>query len=170
MKDLLNKKVIVVFFCFLVLFLEMFPQEVIGNSRVVKVYSPESVKLFTPQTSVVQSMIEAGLKSLFFKETATEALLSIVSPQDVVGIKVYSLTGAATGSRREVVLALVHFLKQAGVPDSNIIVWDRSLDILRQAGYLEISKEFGFQAAGSVDEGFDKEVSYSSFFPSNLFA
>ena len=98
MKDLLNKKVIVVFFCFLVLFLEMFPQEVIGNSRVVKVYSPESVKLFTPQTSVVQSMIEAGLKSLFFKETATEALLSIVSPQDVVGIKVYSLTGAATGS------------------------------------------------------------------------
>lgn len=170
MKDLLNKKVIVVFFCFLVLFLEMFPQKVIGNSRVVKVYSPESVKLFTPQTSVVQSMIEAGLKSLFFKETATEALLSIVSPQDVVGIKVYSLTGAATGSRREVVLALVHFLKQAGVPDSNIIVWDRSLDILRQAGYLEISKEFGFQVAGSVDEGFDKEVSYSSFFPSTLVA
>lgn len=170
MKDLLNKKVIAVFFSFLIVFLGLLTQEVIGNSRVVKVYSLESVRLFTPQTSVVQSMMESGLKSLFLKETATEALLSIVSPQDVVGIKVYSLTGAATGSRREVVLALVHFLKEAGVPESNIIVWDRSLDILRQAGYLETSKEFGFQVAGSVDEGFDKEVSYSSFFPSSLVA
>jgi uncharacterized protein (DUF362 family) len=60
---------------------------------------------------------------------------SLVSPNDKVGIKISAAGGELFTTHRDVVNAIVDGLVAAGHPRSSIIVWDRSLGGIKEAGY-----------------------------------
>ena len=139
-------------------------------SKVVIVESSDAVRSFVPNSEKIREMVDIGIKEITGKETVLNGILSLISTNDIVGIKVYTLHSETGGTRPEVVRAVVDVLKEAGLPLDHIILWDRSMDTLRSSGFLKLSKELKVGIAASTVEGFDKEVSYNSFFPSSLVA
>ena len=67
---------------------------------------------------------------------------SLVSPNDKVGIKISAAGGELFTTHHDIVTAIVDGLVAAGHPRSSIIVWDRSLEGTKGAGYKSAD---GFQ-------------------------
>ena len=108
------------------------------------------------------SMIRRGLAGLTGEETPVRAWRSLIATQDVVGIKVLSAPGSTAGTRPAVVEAVVQGLIDAGLPPKQIVVWDKRLADLRQAGFFSLAERHGIQVAGAMDAGFDESVFYES--------
>jgi uncharacterized protein (DUF362 family) len=85
--------------------------------------------------SAVQRMVDRLVMHLTEKPTVAEAWRSLVTKKDRVGIKVAAAGGRVSGTNPEVVDAIVAGLAEAGIPPSQIIVWDRNLQDLIAAGY-----------------------------------
>jgi hypothetical protein len=130
-------------------------------ARVVIVENPNATFEFQPDEAVVQTMMDRGLTNFTGKTTPTEAWRSLVSTQDVVGIKVYSTPGAMSGTRPAVVAAIVHELLDAGLPPQNIIIWDKHEDDLRASGFFALAAQLGVRAAGAVESGYDEKTFYN---------
>lgn len=60
---------------------------------------------------------------------------SLVSPNDKIGIKISAAGGELFTTHHDIVTAIVDGLVAAGHPRSSIIVWDRSLEGTKGAGY-----------------------------------
>jgi hypothetical protein len=106
-------------------------------------------------------MVDRAITSLTRKATVPEAWLSLVTTQDVVGIKVYSLPGPNSGTRPAVIAAVVEGLLAAGLPPKHIIVWDRQITDLRLAGFSDLSDRYGIRLAGSAQAGWDEKAFYN---------
>jgi hypothetical protein len=117
---------------------------------------------YEAQPLIVQDMVRRGILQWTGKPDLKAAWLSVVSPKDVVGLKVYSGPGANSGTRPALVEAVVQGLLQAGLPSSNIVVWDRRLIDLRLAGYTDLAKRYHIRLAGSSDAGYDEKVFYNN--------
>ncbi|HEX3890258.1 MAG TPA: hypothetical protein VHX90_05345 [Verrucomicrobiae bacterium] len=123
--------------------------------RVVSVEDSNAIFDFQPNDTVVQSMVNRGLTNLTRKATVAEAWRSLVSTNDVVGIKVFSAAGMLSGTRPAVVAAVVHGLLDAGLPTTNIIIWDRHADTLRAAGFFKLGQQLGVRVASAAEIGYD---------------
>jgi len=132
------------------------------SGRIVVVEAPGATVQFAPRLDVVSNMVARGLTTLTGYATPREAWLSLLSTQETVGIKVFSRPGAISGTRPPVVEAVVQSLLQAGLPPTNIIVWDHHLADLRLAGFLELSRRYGIRVAGSAEAGYDPEIAYET--------
>jgi uncharacterized protein (DUF362 family) len=131
-----------------------------ARARVVIVEDPQATEAFKPRPEHVAAMLTRGLVALTGRATAREAWRSLVSTQDVVGIKVFSTPGPDAGTRPGVVEAIVRGLLDAGVPGSRIVIWDKSWRELREAGFVELARALGVRCEGSADAGYDPEHFY----------
>jgi hypothetical protein len=113
-------------------------------------------------------MLNRGLLRLTGKGNTREAWLSLVSTQDIVGIKVFSRPGPNTGTRPAVVAVVVQGLLTAGLPPKNIIVWDKDTTDLKLAGFFDLSTHYGIRVTGSLQAGYDPDVFYESPILGNL--
>ncbi len=132
------------------------------RARVVVVNDPEAMVAFEPQPERVLSMVNRSLTLLTLKKTPVDAWLSLVSTQDVVGLKVFSMPGAIGGTRPAVAAAVAQGLLAAGLQGSNVIIWDKRLANLRGAGFVKLAQDLGISVAGCEDEGYDDKVFYES--------
>lgn len=110
---------------------------------------------FQPDDEVVQEMVNRGITDFTGKNTVAAAWRSLISTQDVVGIKVFSAGGEISGTRLPVVAAVVRGLLDAGLPPGHIIVWDKHAADLRAAGYFRLSELFNVRVEGAVETGYD---------------
>ena len=132
------------------------------RARVVMVGEPTATTAFSPQPDRIPPMIDRGLTSLTGKATAREAWLSLVSTQDTVGIKVFSAPGATSGTRPAVAEAVVKSLLAAGLPARQVVVWDKHLSDLRQAGFFDLAERYGVRVAGAAEAGYDEKSFYET--------
>ncbi len=139
-----------------------------GNVRIVVAHDAAATEAFKPKTTVIDSLVERGLLHLTRRTNANSAWLSLVGTNDRMGIKVYSAPGADSGTRVPVVAAVVRGLLGAGVPATNITIWDRRMADLRAAGYDMLAEKLGVGLASSVDRGFDEKVAYENPVLGNL--
>lgn len=132
--------------------------------RLVEVSSPDVFSAGAFRQDIVDRMVERGLLELTGAADLTSAWKLFVSPDDVVGLKVNTLSGPGCSTRREVVQAVVKGLKLAGVPDANIIIWDRFESHLRRARYLIQQRPGGVRcyATDSPGVGNDTDVFYQA--------
>jgi hypothetical protein len=130
-------------------------------ARVVIVEDPQATFTFQPDAARVQTMVNRGVTNITGKAASTQAWRSLVSTQDIVGIKVFSAPGAISGTRPAVVAAVIRGLLDAGVPPGNIIIWDKHEDDLRAAGYDKLAAQFGVRTAGAADSGYDEKTFYN---------
>ncbi len=131
------------------------------QARVVIVEDPDATFDFQPDDARVQTMVDRGIARLTGKTSPAEAWRSLVSTQDVVGIKVFSAAGSISGTRPAVVAAVIHSLLDAGVPPEQIIIWDKHEDDLRAAGFFKLAAQFGVRAAGAAESGYDEKTFYN---------
>jgi hypothetical protein len=132
------------------------------QARVVIVHDAAATESFMPRLEVVQGMVDRAMVHLAEKASVSEAWLSLVSTQDVVGIKVFSAPGPNSGTRPAVVEAVVRGLMAAGVPGRQIIIWDRLDSDLRLAGYFHLAERLGIRCEGSLRAGYNEEVFYDT--------
>jgi uncharacterized protein (DUF362 family) len=107
------------------------------TSRVVAVRNP-AVLLEGNRVNrrIVEQMITDGMLRLTGEDGADAAWKKLFKTGDVVGIKVNAMGGTLSATRPGVVDAIVSGLKKAGLPEENIIVWDRLTDELQKAGFV----------------------------------
>ena len=140
------------------------------RARVVIAENPHATVAFEAQPAIVKSIVDRGILKLTGKPDLKQAWRVFVSPQDVVGIKVYSGPGANSGTRPAVAAAVVEGLLAAGLPPSHVIIWDKRLLDLRLAGYEELARRYGARLAGAADTGYDEKVYYDNSIMGNLMA
>jgi len=136
------------------------------SSRVPRAYvtiaqDPGATEAFRPFPDKVRLMVNRAITNLTRKAAVPAAWRSLVSTQDVVGIKVFSAPGPNSGTRVAVVAAVVEGLLAAGLPPNHIIVWDRQITDLRLAGFGELSDRYGIRVAGSAQAGWDENTFYN---------
>ena len=141
------------------------PDPLAPNSRAPRAYvtvtqDPEATDAFRPHPEKVRLMVNRAITNLTRKATVPDAWRSLVSTQDVVGLKVFSAPGPNSGTRAAVVAAVVEGLLAAGLPPKHIIVWDRQMTDLRLAGFAELSERYGIRIAGSTQTGWDEKAFY----------
>ncbi|GAJ24760.1 unnamed protein product, partial [marine sediment metagenome] len=82
----------------------------------------------------VVHLLDRAIEHFFQVEHAVTAWKKLVSPSDVVGIKVNCLAGRGISTNTELVNAIIEKLREAGVPGDRIIIWDRLNADLEDAG------------------------------------
>jgi hypothetical protein len=130
------------------------------NSTIVIAENPGAMPELVPMPDVIQTMVDQAILHLTGKSTVSNAWGSLVATNDVVGLKVFTAPGPNSGTRREVVAAVINGLIAAGLPHTNIVVWDLRVSELRLAGYFELEKTLGVRLAGAAEEGYDEKVYY----------
>jgi hypothetical protein len=93
--------------------------------RVVAVEHSGCITAAGYQAEPVRAMVERGMKELTGAPTAQDAWRALFNKTDVVGIKVSPVGGPRLCSDRSVIHAIFDGLNQAGVPDSQIVVFNR---------------------------------------------
>ncbi len=134
----------------------------------MEVQDPQATDLFLPRLDRVRAMADRGIMALTGKATVADAWRSLVSTQDVVGLKVYSAPGATSGTRPAVAAAVVGGLLAAGLAPRNIVVWDRHASDLREAGFFELADRYGVRVEGAADVGYDEKTYYENPLLGNL--
>jgi hypothetical protein len=140
----------------------------VPRAQVVVVSDPRASEAFRPRMEVVRSMVERGLTNVTGKASPVDAWRSLVSTQDVVGIKVFSPPGPNSGTRPAVVVALVEGLLAAGLPPKSIVVWDKQSSDLRLAGFFDLAKRYGIRVLSSAQAGYDEATFYDTSLIGNL--
>lgn len=139
-----------------------------GRARVLIVHDPDATEAFKPRPDKVRGMVSRALTNLTGTSTVSNAWLSLVATQDVVGIKVFSLPGPNSGTRPAVVEAVVEGLRSAGIPPKHIIIWDKEASDLKAAGFYEVANRQAIRVAGSAQAGYDEKSFYDSALIGNL--
>jgi len=110
-----------------------------AKSRVVSVAAADMLVEAKYNPEAVGRAYDAGLKELTGEKKAAGAWSSLFSPDDVVGIKINCIGAPRVSTSLESVRAVIAGLKNAGVRENNIIVWDRTDRELARTG-LTINK------------------------------
>jgi len=119
-----------------------------GDRRRVVVARDERLAKGHPREhgELLSTMLDAAVMKLTGKADAKQAWSALFRPKDVVGIKVNTL-GRST--HPQVADAIVAGLGKAGVPDRNIIIWDRFDVELKAAGYRMNRSSSGVRCYGT---------------------
>jgi hypothetical protein len=123
-----------------------------AKSRVVSVAADNMLVDLKYNPSAVHKAFSAGLQELTGERTLERAWSSLVSPEDVVGIKINGIGAPKISSSLESINETIAGLKAAGVKENNIIVWDRMDRDFRRTG-LQINRgPTGIRVIGASTE------------------
>ena len=131
-------------------------------SRVVIVENQKATQHFVPQHPAIPQMIDQGVTRLMGSKNAAAAWKSIFKTNDVIGIKVYCEPGPNSGTRVDVVDALVRSLLNAKIPAEHIIIWDKQIANLYRAGFRSVAERYGVRLAGAAQAGYDESTFYEN--------
>lgn len=134
------------------------------RGRVVEIFDESVLVDNKVQQPVVDAMLEKGMRELTGAENLADAWKLFVTPEDIVGLKINTLSGPPCSTRSEVVDAIVSGLKLAGVKEENIIIWDRFESHLKRTRY-PIQRRPGkirCYATDSAAVGSDTDIYYEA--------
>lgn len=103
--------------------------------RVVSVENPAVLVSGQYQEGAVQQMMRRGMTELTGADSWTDAWRLFFEPGDVVGIKLNPVGQPLVKSDATVVREIIAGLKAAGVPNKDIVVYDRYRDQFFNAGF-----------------------------------
>ena len=129
-------------------------------ARVVEVDGTGLQAAYLADDARVAAAFNRGLLALTRAVNISDAWRSLVTTNDTVGIKVFSLPGPICGTRPAVVAAIARGLLAAGLPPEKIIIWDKHADDLRAAGFFKLGRQLGVRVAGAAESGYDTNTFY----------
>jgi hypothetical protein len=102
--------------------------------KVVAVHDEKAMSEKGVDGSVVAEMFARGMHALTGRSLSKSARL-FFKKSDIVGIKVNPVGAGLISTRLEVVDAVIAWLQQGGLPEKNIVIWDRFDYMLTDAGF-----------------------------------
>ncbi|MDJ0764268.1 MAG: DUF362 domain-containing protein [Myxococcota bacterium] len=133
------------------------------KSKVVQVTHPKVVtEARKIDSAAVQKMLSEGMTGLIKSKAPWSVLFK---PGERVGIKINTLGRPLIVTHHELVLAVASALKDAGINENNIIVWDRFESHMRDAKYVMNKTKTGIQYLASEtgqDKAYDVGNAYAS--------
>src|SRR6266478_2502618 len=130
-------------------------------SIVYSVHDPGSIKDYKTNPRIVHEMVNRLVLAATGQSDVGKAWASLVSPNDRIGIKISAAGGELFTTHHDIVNAIVDGLAAAGHPRRSIIVWDRSLGGINDAGYRSQIDAYQLKAIAPRD-GYDPKAILSA--------
>jgi uncharacterized protein (DUF362 family) len=141
------------------------------KARVVILQREGMVRGGAVDINLAKKMVNEGVCHVTGNSLPSGAWRKLFTPKDTVGIKVNCLGGKGASTHPELVMAVVEDLRIAGVPDRNIIIWDRLTSELESLG-LKINRQGEGVRCFGTDSNYEPNVeevgSVGSYFSSIL--
>jgi hypothetical protein len=134
-------------------------------SPVIWAENPDVVSRFNVNSPMVREMVNNALLKLTSANDLGTAWTRLgITPQDVVGIKITTMGGQLLSTHRAIVQAICDGLQEAGVPPSQIIIWDKNASDMRSAGYLPTPATDSHVGIASIfpGTGYDPDAVYKN--------
>src|SRR5213082_2222183 len=155
------RNVALVLFCATGSGLAQAPQTAPTPSVVYSVHDSRAIKDYKTNPRVVHEMVNRLVLAATGQSDVAKAWTSLVSPNDKIGIKICAAGGELFTTHHDVVSAIVDGLVAAGHPRGGIIVWDRSLGGIKDAGYQPGNGGYQLEAIAPRD-GYDPKAVLSA--------
>lgn len=130
-------------------------------SIVYALRNPDSIKDYKTNPHIVREMVNRLVMAVTGEPDVARAWSSLVSPSDRVGIKISAAGGELFTTHHDIVNAIVDGLAAAGHPRSSIVVWDRSVGGIKEAGYRPAVDGYQVKAIPPHD-GYDAKAMLSA--------
>lgn len=140
----------------------LLPDQKSAAARVVVVHDNQATELFQPRIDKMFRMVSRGLTNVTSQADVRRAWHSLVSTQDIIGLKVYSAAGPTSGTRPGVVAAVVETLLEAQIPTNHIVIWDKRLIDLKNSGFFDLARRYGVSVEACSAAGYDTNVFYDT--------
>src|SRR5215831_7225422 len=158
---MLMRNVAVVFFCAISAVDGQAQQPAPTPSVVYVVHNPDAIKDYEVNRRMVYEMVNRLVLAVTGQPDVGKAWASLVSPKERIGIKICAAGGELFTTHHAIVNAIVDGLAAAGHPRGSIVVWDRSLGGIREAGYRPGVD--GYQVKAIVPhDGYDAKATQSA--------
>ncbi|MGE5399240.1 MAG: DUF362 domain-containing protein [Ignavibacteriales bacterium] len=105
--------------------------------KVAQIYHENCITSNKIDQDAAGEMVKKGMLSLTGAGNISDAWKMFVSPNEVIGLKVNPIGGALLSTSVEIVRSVIRQLEEAGIPKKNIVIWDRRMPDLEQAGFTE---------------------------------
>jgi len=158
---MLIRNVALVLFCAISSGMAQGQQPAPTPSIVYAVRNPDSIKQYKTNPHIVREMVNRLVMAVTGQSDVARAWGSLVSPGERVGIKISAAGGELFTTHHDIVNAIVDGLAAAGHPRSSIIVWDRSLGGIKEAGYRPTVDGYQVKAI-APHEGYDAKAMLSA--------
>jgi uncharacterized protein (DUF362 family) len=122
---------------------------------------PDAISGYAADAKTVHGMVDRLVIAATGQSDVGRAWASMISPNDKVGIKISAVGGKLFTTHHEIVNAIIDGLVAAGQTRSKIIVWDKSLEDVKQAGYNPASDGYQLKAI-SPREGYDATAIFTA--------
>ena len=132
-----------------------------GPSIVYATHNSDAIHDYETNQRVVRSMVNRVVLAATGQTDIAMAWNSLVSPNDKIGIKISAAGGELFTTHHDLVNAIVDGLVAAGHSRSSIIVWDRSIAGIKEAGYKRGADGYQLRAIAPRD-GYDPKVTYTA--------
>jgi uncharacterized protein (DUF362 family) len=137
------------------------PQPAPTPSIVYSVHDSAAIKDYRTNPRIVREMVNRLVLAVTGQSDVGKAWASLVAPNDRVGIKICAAGGELFTTHHDIVNAIVDGLAAAGHPRGSIIVWDRSLGGVKEAGYRPSADGYQLKAI-APREGYDPKTVLSA--------
>jgi len=158
---MLMRNVALILFCAISPGMTQGQQPASTPSIVYAVHNPDAIKDYEANPRVVREMVNQLVLAATGQSDVGKAWGSLVSPSESVGIKICAAGGELFTTHHAIVNAIVDGLAAAGHPRSTIIVWDRSLGGIKEAGYRPAVDGYQVKAIAPRD-GYDAKAMLSA--------
>lgn len=125
--------------------------------KVVHIHDDKSVDNEVFNQDVINTMIASGMLALTGEKSLKKAWRQFVKPGEIIGLKLNPVAGRPLSTSHEVVRVVINQLKDAGIKESNIVLFDRREFQLHETGFTPEAYP-GIKITGT--ERKDKEGSY----------
>ena len=130
-------------------------------SVVYAVHDESAIRQYRTNPAVVRAMVDRLLMAITRQPNVVAAWRSLIAPEDRIGIKISAAGGELFTTHRDVVNAIVDGLVAAGHARSSIVVWDRQLSGIKEAGYRLDGEGYQLRSIDPRD-GYDKQATFSA--------
>jgi len=112
----------------------------------------------SPDSQRVLQLLDRAMQSFFTADSPQDGWKKVVRPGEVVGLKVNCLSGRGGSTSPVLVEAICERLEQAGIPQRDIVIWDRLNSDLESAGYRVSSRTDRIRCVGNDTAGYGNEL------------
>ena len=158
---MLMRNVALVLFCAISCGLAQGQQPAPTPSIVYEVHNSDAIKDYGANPRVVREMVNRLVLAVTGQSDVGRAWAALVSPNDRIGIKICAAGGELFTTHHAIVDAIVDGLVAAGHSRRGIIVWDRSLGGIKEAGYRPGADGYQVKAIAPHD-GYDAKAVVSA--------
>jgi hypothetical protein len=155
------RNVALVYFCAIGSAFAQGPSPSPEKSVVYTTHDPDAIAGYKTNPRVVRAMVDRLILGATGQPDLAKAWGSLVAPNDKIGIKISAAGGELFTTHHDVVTAIVDGLVAAGHPRSSIIVWDRSLQGTKEAGYKKAVNGFELKSIAPRD-GYDAKATFTA--------